>query len=212
MKQARQQTAVAHRLDSFSIEYSGIFFIKETTHKVAENSSITHHRFRPSWGPSGRHSPRVSVNLMFYLNPNWNVFEKYAYLQINLVFTRDSTESLNNAIRIGDPQFYVKDEVNARICKARTAFANLRHLWRQNGLSLNFKGLLAVLLYGCETWPIRAAEPRRIQASDHRYLRTIIRIRGLNPTSASRLPLSMLGQPGSNPALVLPSGGMAARH
>ncbi|KER31714.1 hypothetical protein T265_02084 [Opisthorchis viverrini] len=34
----------------------------------------------------------------------------------------------------------VTDEVNARICKARAAFANLRHLWRQNGLSLNLKG------------------------------------------------------------------------
>ncbi|KAG5443088.1 hypothetical protein CSKR_113848 [Clonorchis sinensis] len=36
------------------------------------------------------------------------------------------------------------------------------------------------------------------------------KVRGSNP--ASRLPLSRLGQPGSIPALVLPSGGMAARH
>ncbi|KAG5444743.1 hypothetical protein CSKR_113851 [Clonorchis sinensis] len=35
-------------------------------------------------------------------------------------------------------------------------------------------------------------------------------VRGLNPTSASRLPLSSLGQPGSIPGLVLPSGGTAA--
>ncbi|KAG5441054.1 hypothetical protein CSKR_101287 [Clonorchis sinensis] len=38
------------------------------------------------------------------------------------------------------------------------------------------------------------------------------KVRGSNPTSASRLPLSRLGQPDSIPALVLPSGGMAARH
>ncbi|KER21989.1 hypothetical protein T265_09819 [Opisthorchis viverrini] len=37
-------------------------------------------------------------------------------------------------------------------------------------------------------------------------------VRGSNPTSATRLPLSRLGQPGSIPALVLPPGGMAARH
>ncbi|KAG5442242.1 hypothetical protein CSKR_100174, partial [Clonorchis sinensis] len=37
-------------------------------------------------------------------------------------------------------------------------------------------------------------------------------VRGSNPTSASRLSLSRLEQPGSIPALVLPSGGMAARH
>ncbi|KER28572.1 hypothetical protein T265_04616 [Opisthorchis viverrini] len=30
--------------------------------------------------------PRVSVNLMLNLNPNWTVFEKHAHLQINLVF------------------------------------------------------------------------------------------------------------------------------
>ncbi|KAG5451091.1 hypothetical protein CSKR_106669 [Clonorchis sinensis] len=38
------------------------------------------------------------------------------------------------------------------------------------------------------------------------------KVRGANPTSASRLPLSKLGQPGSIPALLLPSCGMAARH
>ncbi|KAG5441208.1 hypothetical protein CSKR_102420 [Clonorchis sinensis] len=38
------------------------------------------------------------------------------------------------------------------------------------------------------------------------------KVRGSNPTSACRLLLSRLGQTGSIPALVLPSGGMAARH
>ncbi|KER33211.1 hypothetical protein T265_12666, partial [Opisthorchis viverrini] len=38
------------------------------------------------------------------------------------------------------------------------------------------------------------------------------KVRGSNPTSASRLPLARLQQPGSIPALVSPSCGMAARH
>ncbi|KER33543.1 hypothetical protein T265_00652 [Opisthorchis viverrini] len=38
------------------------------------------------------------------------------------------------------------------------------------------------------------------------------KVRGSNPTSASRLPLSRLGQPGSIPVLVPPSCGTAARH
>ncbi|KAG5442355.1 hypothetical protein CSKR_109281 [Clonorchis sinensis] len=47
------------------------------SHKVAENASTAHDRFRPpSSGASGRHSPRVSINLMFYLNPNWTDLEK----------------------------------------------------------------------------------------------------------------------------------------
>ncbi|KAG5444263.1 hypothetical protein CSKR_104530, partial [Clonorchis sinensis] len=47
-------------------------YSQRTTHKVAENPSTAHDRFHPSAsGSSGRRSPRVSVNLMFYLNPNW---------------------------------------------------------------------------------------------------------------------------------------------
>ncbi|KER33464.1 hypothetical protein T265_00583 [Opisthorchis viverrini] len=34
-----------------------------------------------------RRSPRVSINLLFYLNPNWTVFEKYTQLRISSVFT-----------------------------------------------------------------------------------------------------------------------------
>ncbi|KAG5445486.1 hypothetical protein CSKR_100975 [Clonorchis sinensis] len=69
-------------------------FIKETTHKVAENSWTEHDRFRSSWGPSGGRRPGGSVNIMFYLNPNWTDCDKYTHLQINLVFTGDSSESL----------------------------------------------------------------------------------------------------------------------
>ncbi|KER34009.1 hypothetical protein T265_00203 [Opisthorchis viverrini] len=61
---------------------------QETTHKVTENSLTVHDRFRPSWGSSGRRSLRVSVNLMFYLNPYWTVFEKYTHLQIGFLISK----------------------------------------------------------------------------------------------------------------------------
>ncbi|KAG5446884.1 hypothetical protein CSKR_102258 [Clonorchis sinensis] len=38
------------------------------------------------------------------------------------------------------------------------------------------------------------------------------KVRGSNSKSASRLPLSRVGQPGNIPALVLPSGRMAAKY
>ncbi|KER24443.1 hypothetical protein T265_07873 [Opisthorchis viverrini] len=38
--------------------------VKETTHKVAENSSTAHDRFRPSWGSSARRSPRQTVGFL----------------------------------------------------------------------------------------------------------------------------------------------------
>ncbi|KER34037.1 hypothetical protein T265_00222 [Opisthorchis viverrini] len=47
-----------------------------------------------STGSFARRSPQVSINLMFYLNANWTVFEKYTHLQIKRVFTGDSTEPL----------------------------------------------------------------------------------------------------------------------
>ncbi|KAG5450921.1 hypothetical protein CSKR_107874 [Clonorchis sinensis] len=59
--------------------------IPTTDLPAVENSSTAHDRFRPSWGSSGRRSPRVSVNLRFYLNPKWTDFDKYIHLQINLV-------------------------------------------------------------------------------------------------------------------------------
>ncbi|KER23571.1 hypothetical protein T265_14616, partial [Opisthorchis viverrini] len=76
----------------------------------------------------------------------------------------------------------VTDEVNARIRKARLAFAKVRHLWRQNGLSLNLKGRVyqaavrAVLLCGCEPWPIRAADLRRLQHQKLRWLGHVLRM------------------------------------
>ncbi|KAG5442938.1 hypothetical protein CSKR_104781 [Clonorchis sinensis] len=61
-----------------------------------------------------------------------------------------------------------------------------------------------------ETWPSRALKGEIAQRLERE--RTDRKVRGSNPASASRLLLSRLGQPGSIPALVLPSGGMAARH
>ncbi|KAG5449335.1 hypothetical protein CSKR_108423 [Clonorchis sinensis] len=59
---------------------------------VAENSSTTHDRFRPSWGSSGRRSSRVSVNLVFHLKPNCTKLEKYTHLQTNLVLQETHLE------------------------------------------------------------------------------------------------------------------------
>ncbi|GAA53323.1 hypothetical protein CLF_110004 [Clonorchis sinensis] len=62
-------------------------FIKETTHKVAENSSTAHDWFCLSRGSSGRRIHRVSVNLMFYLNLNRTDFGSYTRLLIKWVFS-----------------------------------------------------------------------------------------------------------------------------
>ncbi|GAA53783.1 hypothetical protein CLF_111128 [Clonorchis sinensis] len=81
-----------------------------------------------------------------------------------------------------DSYCIVADEVNAGICKVQFTFANLEHLWRQDGISKNMKESLyqaavrAVLLYGCGIWPVRAAKLRRLQVFDNRCLRIIARV------------------------------------
>ncbi|KAG5445994.1 hypothetical protein CSKR_108121 [Clonorchis sinensis] len=44
--------------------------LRNTSHKVTENSSTAYDWFCPSWSSSGRRSSTVPVNLMFYLKPN----------------------------------------------------------------------------------------------------------------------------------------------
>lgn len=73
-------------------------------------------------------------------------------------------------------------EISSRISKARAAFCNLRHLWRRRDISLHLKGRVytstvrAVLLYGCEGWTLRRSDMKRLQAFDHRCLRSIARV------------------------------------
>ncbi|KAG5454754.1 hypothetical protein CSKR_104360 [Clonorchis sinensis] len=59
--------------------------------------------------------------------------------------------------------------------------------------------------YPDSTWTLRKRDGLEREFTDRKVC-------GSNPTSTSRPPLSRLGQPGSIPALVLPLGGMAARH
>ena len=80
------------------------------------------------------------------------------------------------------PGGLAKEEVTQRIAKASAAFANLRHLWRRRDISLSIKGRVynaavrSILLYGSETWPLRAEDSRKISVFDHRCLRSIARV------------------------------------
>ncbi|KAH9580585.1 hypothetical protein MS3_00009191 [Schistosoma haematobium] len=73
----------------------------------------------------------------------------------------------------------MSDEINARIVKARVAYANLGHLWRLRDASLSVKSRIynasmrAVLFHACETWPLRVEDVRQVSVFDHRCLRRI---------------------------------------
>ncbi|KAA3670145.1 uncharacterized protein DEA37_0004152, partial [Paragonimus westermani] len=75
----------------------------------------------------------------------------------------------------------VENEIEARISKARTVFANLWPLAKLKG-RVYMTTVRAVLLYGSKTWPLKV-DVNRLQIFDHRCLRSIARI-GLPERSA----------------------------
>jgi hypothetical protein len=82
------------------------------------------------------------------------------------------------------PNGQSKDEITARIDAARKAFFQLRKpLWSRREISLCTKlkvyqaAVRTILLYGCETWPLRVEDERRLMVFDHWCLRIILRVR-----------------------------------
>ncbi len=75
-------------------------------------------------------------------------------------------------------------DFKSRINLARTAFSRLQFcLWTRREISLRTKGRvyqavrLSILLYGCETWPVRKAHERMLEAFDNDSIRRILRVR-----------------------------------
>ncbi|KER32952.1 LOW QUALITY PROTEIN: hypothetical protein T265_12705, partial [Opisthorchis viverrini] len=88
----------------------------------------------------------------------------------------------------------------------------LLNIWRCRHLKMLAIGQHQVPFissYHCCT-AVRSAHSELAQCLEGEF--TDRKVRGSNPISAPRVPLSRLGQPGSIPALELPSGGMVPRH
>ncbi len=76
------------------------------------------------------------------------------------------------------------EEIRSRINLARSAFSRLRScLWSRREISLRTKGRVykavvrSILLYGCETWPVRVADERMLDVFDNDSIRCILRVR-----------------------------------
>ncbi|KER32763.1 hypothetical protein T265_12751, partial [Opisthorchis viverrini] len=57
--------------------------IKFKTLNVSENFSIVRDRFNYSWGSSDKRILQVSINLLYYLNPNCTKHDSYTHLHTN---------------------------------------------------------------------------------------------------------------------------------
>ena len=75
-----------------------------------------------------------------------------------------------------------EDDIKSRLGKARGAFNKLVKIWRSGQLSKNSKirifklNLIAMLLYGCETWRMTKRDEAKLDTFLHKCLRRILRI------------------------------------
>ncbi len=76
------------------------------------------------------------------------------------------------------------EETRSRINLSRSAFSRLQScLWSQRERSLRTKGrvyqavLRPILFYGCETWPVRAANESMLEVFDNDSIRGILCVR-----------------------------------
>ena len=74
------------------------------------------------------------------------------------------------------------EDIQARIRKARQAFAMLRPIWRSPALTTKTKlrvfgsNVKAVLLYGSETWRLTKEMEQKLQVFINKSLRNILRV------------------------------------
>ena len=75
-----------------------------------------------------------------------------------------------------------KPEILSRIAQTEAALTRLKPVWNDRSISLSFKTRLMrslvtfIILYACESWILTAELQRRIQATEMRCHRKILRI------------------------------------
>jgi hypothetical protein len=94
----------------------------------------------------------------------------------------------------------IHKEISLRVAKARAAYAGLGHLWRRKDVSLKTKARVynasvrSVLLYGCETWALRAEDTRRLETFDQRCLRRLAKVRLSDKVSSAKVRHRVFGE------------------
>lgn len=75
-----------------------------------------------------------------------------------------------------------EEDIRSRLGKARAAFSKLRNIWKSSQLKLNTKlkifksNVVAVLLYGCETWRMTKSDETKLGVFLHKSLRRLMKI------------------------------------
>ena len=106
----------------------------------------------------------------------------------------ESVEEFKYLGSIITPDGGAERDISARIAKAWGVFTSLKKaLWTRREISTKTKVRIygatvrAVLLYACETWPIKTEDARTLDVFDHRCLRYILRIKRWDRISNSEV-------------------------
>ena len=73
-------------------------------------------------------------------------------------------------------------DTSARLGKSQAVFLNLKNIWRNSQLNINTKlkifksSVLAVVLYGCKTWPVFKSGENKLNVFLQKRLRHILKI------------------------------------
>jgi hypothetical protein len=84
-------------------------------------------------------------------------------------------------------------EIVVRLGKANSTFGRLGRIWASRKISTRVKVrlynslVLAVLLYGAETWPMTKSTTRKLEAAHHRWLRKILHITWKNKVTNEKV-------------------------
>ncbi len=86
------------------------------------------------------------------------------------------------------------EEIRSRINLARSAFSRLQScLWSRREISLRIKGtvyqavVISILLYGCETLPVRVADERMLEIFNNNSIRRTLHVRPRDCVSSVEL-------------------------
>lgn len=117
----------------------------------------------------------------------WNCssYDQRAHSSTRSLAENDDDDDVHHFKYLGSillPSGQAFEEVKSRTDHARIAFLRLKKtLWARREISLKTKArvyqaaIRSVLLYGCETWPLRKEDVRRLEVFDHWCIKRILR-------------------------------------
>ena len=103
----------------------------------------------------------------------------------NIIVNGEELEDVNSFVYLGakvSTAGGADDDINSRLCKARAVFGKLSSVWKSSILSKSTKirifksNVIAVLLYGCESWRMTKGDEAKLDTFQHKCLPRLLKV------------------------------------